>query len=144
MNELSEKRAVVLLAASAACLVVAGFLPAPGADNSFFVILPYGLAVVCCALCFAARHDLTFRHLPPDGIEPAVRAQRVARRAMVGSVASFACAVGEVAHLLLNGFSGRFGLSANTTSAPLFAVGYVLLMLATGFLLARLSRESRS
>ena len=47
-----------VLAEAAFALIAAGFLPAPGADNAFYVLIPYAGSVVSCVLAaMAAFHS---------------------------------------------------------------------------------------
>ena len=127
-----------LLNVAALALIVAGCLPAPGADNAPYVLIPYAAAILGFAMCLAARHDITFRHLPPEGIPDAVRTDRLLTRSHVATVASFACAIGEVLHLVIRGTGSGFGLGTGTSQGSIpMGVAYVLLMLLAGASMGR-------
>ena len=127
-----------LLIVSALALVITGCLPAPGADNAFYVLVPYAAAMIGFVLCLAARHDITFRHLPPEGIPETVRNERLQRRSLVATVAAFACAVGESVHIIFFGSGAGFGFGTEASlGSTIFGIGYVLLMLLVGVCMGR-------
>ena len=93
------------LAVAFAALVGAGCLPAPGAYNTVYVLLPYAVATVAAALCGFA--------LLGDEARSARAIQKGKRRlvprlktcAILGLVASVMTAVGETLHVLIFGLA---------------------------------------
>lgn len=119
---------VVFLAAAFIALVAAGCFPAPGAMNAFYVILPYGAAVVACGMSIASALGLTQGRRPEreDGKER--HAKRLSMGIHVALASSLICAAGELVYLMLNGLTGG-----------LWAAFFILLVLvaALGIWMAR-------
>lgn len=113
------RAAWALLACAATCALAAGFVPAEGVGNAFSVLLPYvgslgGIMLTGSSLLRLGHEG--------DAIRDYVYAssvERMAPKALFGLVSAAACAVGEMAYVLMH--SGQL-------SSP-FALLYVGLML---------------
>ena len=121
------------------CLVVAGCLPAPGTDNSFYVTLPYAGSVVATVLCLLARLGVA-RRPGMDAPTIQVRAKKLSRRLPAAATFCLMTVVGEVAFLVINGMQGGFGyvapgVSAMTSNSWLAAGCFATLVLAAAVLL---------
>ena len=131
-----------VLAEAAFALIAAGFLPAPGADNAFYVLIPYAGAVVSCVLAAMAHFGLTFKRQAPDDYD---RKTSVARRSLAGAIFSLVAAIGELAHTVFVGTTSGFGYAGPATSTTgsilPFAFAYVLLCLAGGLRLMALNKR---
>ena len=130
------------LAGAFACLVVAGCIPAPGMDNSPYVLLPYAVAVVAAGLSASRMLGASLWRVKPEQLEEkeGARAQSVGQRLFVGLVACIACAVGALFHLLTNGFDVSFGYSG-TAGGAMYSIGHILLVLAAALCFARARQE---
>lgn len=134
-----------LLVAAALGLVVAGCLPAPGADNAFYVLIPYAAAMVLCIMGICARFDFTFRRPSPEGLAESERMDRVRRRSLSGSIAAAVCAIAETLHLLFIGVGNGFGYSTQSAqpawSGIMYGIVYVLVAILASYCMLRASRK---
>lgn len=119
---------VAYLAAAFIALVAAGCFPAPGAMNAFYVILPYGVAVVACGMSIASALGLTQGRRPEREDDEGRHAKRLSMGINVALVAALMCVAGELVFLMLNGLTGG-----------LWAALFILLVLvaALGIWMAR-------
>ena len=101
MKRIDDIPTQLLQTTAATALVVAGCLPAPGADNAFYVLLPYAVALVASIASLMARLGLTFRRDNPDKPASSTPAERAARWALIGAVAAALATVGMALHMLL-------------------------------------------
>lgn len=118
------------------CLVIAGCLPAPGAIGAFYVVLPYGGAVVATGLCLMARLG-SARRPTINEITDQDRAKKLRLRLPIAATLCLMAAIGEVLFLAISGLGGGFGymapgIAAMDASAWLAAVCFVLLVLVAG------------
>lgn len=126
------REAWAALAGAAACAVAAGFIPVSAMGNAVYVLLPY-LAVMGILLYMAFR--LAKLTSEKDGLRDHVYQKVMVPLPgwlMVGCVAAFASAVGELLYLIL---ASRMN--------PL-ALLYIVLLAGAGALLAYLRRRTNN
>lgn len=156
---LHRREGGLLLAGALAALVAAGCLPAPGADNAFYVLVPYAasmLAVLLSAFALFGLSPSPRRGAVADkrggaagmGADKGGGAARLARRALAGAVATGMTAAGEVAHLLRGGAGEDFGYrlpgEGDVAAGALPAIAYALLALAACACFVRLRQRARA
>lgn len=104
---LPRARALALLwlsmGLSGALLLAAGFLPAPGALNCFYVVLPYVAALVSAVSAIWSLGQLTAAGDPIKAFPYETAILRLPRRALITAVLTAAALLLEILYLLLHG-----------------------------------------
>lgn len=126
------RTAWLLLGAAAGCVLAAGFVPASGVGNAFTILMPYVVSLIGIAL---SGYSLLVLTREGDAVRDYLyraHVERLEPKLLLGLVASVACAVGEIAYLLMHGEGALvFG----------YAALYVALMLASGLCLGVLVKQ---
>ena len=137
---------VAWYAAAGIALVCAGCIPAPGADNAFYVLIPYAIALVCLVRAAMLHVRIARNDAPSRREDTATRPDRLRAWLLVGMVCSVCAAVGEVVHLLRVGPSAGFGYAAATTGSTgwqqvAWMLAYVILVMLAGACMYLLRRR---
>lgn len=121
---------------AAAALFAAGFLPAPGSTDRFYVILPYLAALTAAFVCAWKTARILTGGAALRAYVYVETVPKLPGWALAGAIACGAALLAETVHLCLRGFDGR-------TAAALGLLA-LLAAAAAGFLFLRRSvREMR-
>lgn len=138
-----------LLGVALFAMIAAGCLPAPGADNAFYVLIPYAVSLLMAGLIALGLLDssptrASLRRTQQHGPDAeARRGQQKLRTLLVcGIISSISTVVGELVHTLLHGDT-TFGVVASHApdTAPnglVFVVLYLLCMSVAALCFARI------
>lgn len=115
----------------AAVLFAAGFLPAPGSTDRFYVILPFLAAIICAfvGLWKSVRVLASGKVMREYVYTGALR--QLPGWGLGGAIACAVTALAEIVHLCLRGFDGRAGAALGLLALLAGALGGFLLLRRT-------------
>lgn len=134
-REAFVREAWSLVAVATACTIGAGFVPAPGVGNAFFVLVPYVISAGCLALTCACVWRITHEGVQLRNHVYASAVKGLPVRAYVGAGAACLSAAGEVFCALAGG---------GGVEAPLLGVIFALCELGVAVCLMLLARRTRA
>ena len=100
-------RIAVCFAVTVLCTAGQGTLPAPGTDNSPFVLIPFAASVIALLVLLWAEAGILFAEYPMREYKLTRYVKSLWRRSVVFAAIEAAVAVGEAVYLIVSGTDGK-------------------------------------